>query len=249
LDEEAVKPCIQDRLMDLSEHFYWVILSSALLIILLLIKFILIPYQIITYDFGINLYTEIIGIVFTIIFITWLYDFREKRRWSVVEAKVTSQFTPSIDNLFMVLLNLCDDSMEIDDNLLTSLNNVPKIELRKDINKYFSKDSLNIDGYIESLEEIAELLSKIQINYAKFWEPELTSILMNLEENSRDIAFGLRTWKRITFFTEQDEIDFFEKHFTDLIHDTIKNIYNINHRGIQIKEYSTIFRFDVHPGS
>ena len=84
----------------LSEKTYWVILVIGLIIFVSSIEFALIPYEILDYNLGINLISESIGILFTIVFLTWLLNLRERIKWEKVEQIVFSEIGGALEHIF-----------------------------------------------------------------------------------------------------------------------------------------------------
>lgn len=74
----------------LSEKAYWVILIVVFIGLALSIWFWLIPCGIVEYNLGVNLFTSSIFMLMTIVFLSWLFVFREKMYWKTVEKKVHS---------------------------------------------------------------------------------------------------------------------------------------------------------------
>lgn len=68
----------------LSEKAYWIILIVAFTEFSL-VWFWLVPYRIVEYNLGANLFTGPIFMVLTIVFLSWLFTSGEKNQWSLVE--------------------------------------------------------------------------------------------------------------------------------------------------------------------
>ena len=232
----------------LSERYYWILLIVGLIVFVSLVGFLFIPYQIIDYNLGINLISESFGIVFTIIFLTWLLKLREQRRWSSIKKRIIDKLKDQIDILFMLLQNLCEITQDKEDSALAELSSAEEIPLRSDIAKYLSKNGYDIQGYIESLEEISETLHNIQIEYSKFLESELLDSLMVVEDGSRNLAHNLRTLKMITWGPYKDsEKKFFEEIFAPIVQECIKGIQKTHEMGIEIRGRGG-YRLRIRPG-
>lgn len=61
-----------------SEGAYWITVITILVVIELLLHFWFIPKAIISTNLGLNLMSEIVGILFTVIFLSLLFKLRER---------------------------------------------------------------------------------------------------------------------------------------------------------------------------
>lgn len=234
----------------LSERTYWIILIIAFSVIASLIWFWLIPYQIIEYNLGINLFTSSIFMVLTIIFLGWLLTLRERREWKFAKDRTLNQIKHLLKDAFFLLQNLCEipDSPDSKRSLLSELANQKRIPLRKDITSYLSKEDYNIDGYIEAFDEIADELKDIERYYSTFLEPKLLCNLLIIKDCSLDIVYHLRVLKRIEWGSHKDaEKRYFEEIFAPIIQEAIKALYNMEMLGIKVSQLHSIVRVHVRP--
>ena len=73
--------------MNISEKGYWLTLIAIFSIFAVLIWAVFIPKQFIEYNLGVNLFTSSIFTVLTIVFLSWLFDLREKAEWHQLEMR------------------------------------------------------------------------------------------------------------------------------------------------------------------
>lgn len=77
--------------MSISERVYWLILITIFTVLAAVIWLILIPYQLIEYNLAINLLTSSVFTVITIVFLSVLFDLRQKAEWKRVKDLVYSK--------------------------------------------------------------------------------------------------------------------------------------------------------------
>jgi len=89
-----------------SEKGYWILIVASLTLFVAFVFYVLMPFQIISYDLGINLISETFGIVFTIVFLTWYIKSREIKQWKIVENKVKERISFHLDEVFFAVFML-----------------------------------------------------------------------------------------------------------------------------------------------
>lgn len=206
-----------------------------------------IPYGIIEYNLAVNLLTSSIFMVLTIVFLSWFLNLREKREWEPVSNRILKRLTHIIDQLFLLLQNLCEVSPKNENakrSLLSELRQLETIPLRRDIETYLSRDSDNLEGYIKSLREIADELKDVEINYSRLIEPKLMNAIMIVEDSTRDIAHNLRIFKMIKWAHRENQKKFFED-IAFFIQEAIRAIYEMQEMEVQITLMHEIVRFDM----
>lgn len=87
----------------LSEKIYWIILIVAFAGFALSIWLVLIPYEVVEYNLGVNLFTSSIFMVLTVIFLSLLANLRERREWKNVETWVKRKMGEQLYYLFNIL--------------------------------------------------------------------------------------------------------------------------------------------------
>jgi len=229
----------------IAEKTYWIILSVGFICFSLIIWAVIIP---ITPDFGINLLTESVFMVLSIIFLSLLYDIREERRWKPIRDKITKRVVADIlENLFLLAQNLCALPKDKEYLTLTELANMEKVVLRDDIVDFFS-EKRNLYGYMKNLDEIVKSLHSIQVEYSRLFEPEIIERLVTLELCTRDFHQTLKflTKVKIEFSDKNDGKEFFEGSLAPLIDKIVKEIYELYNTGIKFR-WTRGFRFIVIP--
>src|SRR3990170_7165336 len=83
----------------MSERSYWILLIALFTGFSLSVMFLLIPYHIIEYDLGIDLFTSSVFMVLTIIFLTWIINIQEKKRSKFFQDRVQSRIADYINIL------------------------------------------------------------------------------------------------------------------------------------------------------
>ena len=159
----------------LSEKSYWIILIIGLIIFVSLIEFMLIPYEILDYNLGINLISEGIGILFTIIFLTWLFSLRESRQWKPVEDEVIRRIGVRLHDICFDFINLIKLSVQTPPEAtaeeyrrifftqLEEVNRKEQIELND-----LGKKTLSKQEFIRSLRDDYDYLNNLETKYPRF---------------------------------------------------------------------------------
>lgn len=226
-----------------SEKLYWLVLIVGLSCFSAIVWIFIIP---VSHDIGVNLFTESIFMVLAIVFLSLLYDLREKRRWKPIKDKIIKRLTiEQIENLFVLLQNLCEIPEGKCQNALLELSKMEKMVLRSDIVDFFFQQD-NLQGYIEELGGISKGIHDIQIEYSKFLEPEIADCLMNLELYSQDLADRLRILATFKLANKNEEQRFFNENFAPLVGKAIKEVYKLYKMGIKTR-FTQSLRFIVVP--
>lgn len=197
-----------------SEKTYWIILIVSLGIFASVVGFVLVPYQIIDFNLGINLVSESFGIVFTIVFLTWIIRSRELRQWKSVEKKVRERIANNLygifEDIFLYFLEPApqmpdklekkikqaermEDGMERE-KLLSSLfvgyyANEEMITLGEDSgSKYLREPDPNATNtFREDFRRRKYFLEHIISEYSKFLPPILVRSIMEIEDGLDEI--------------------------------------------------------------
>jgi hypothetical protein len=83
----------------MSERSYWILLTVLFAGFSLSVMFLLIPYHIIEYNLGVNLFTSSVFMVLTIIFLTWIINIQEKKRGKFFQERVQSRIADHVNVL------------------------------------------------------------------------------------------------------------------------------------------------------
>lgn len=204
-----------------------------------LIGFVFIPYKILDYNLGINLISESVGILFTIIFVTWLFSLRESRQWKLVKDEVIRRIGIRIHDICFHFINLIKLSVQTPPEatvkeykkiFLTQLeeaNRKEQIELNN-----LGKQTLLKKEFIKSLKDDCDYLNNVETKYSKFLDPSLTRSLMRIEFMLNAFNRNLRMREKPIFKSISAE-NFFDL-MAILIHEIIREIYKIHKMGIEI---------------
>jgi len=87
-----------------SGEIYWVILIVGLVLFIFIDFIWIIPN---VRDIGVNLLTDAIFSIFTIVFLSWLFNYRDNLSWKAVKHLVFKRISRQIHGIFTELANLC----------------------------------------------------------------------------------------------------------------------------------------------
>jgi len=179
----------------LSEKTYLIILILGFTGITLFIWLMLIPYGIVEYNLGVNLFTSSIFMVLTIVFLSWLFNLREKQEWKNVEALVNKRIGKYHYSLFDILARFIypqifrpHPNKEKVLEILKALNGTKKATLATHANQnYFSRplDPLS-EEQLEILFKLRKYIGNLEIKHSRFIKPKILMSLMEIE-NCLDI--------------------------------------------------------------
>ena len=223
----------------LSEKTYWVILIVAFSGFALAIWFWLIPYGVIEYNLGVNLFTSSIFMVITVFFLSWLFDLREKLQWKIVEERVYSRIAlnlRSILTLIIFFIEMKDMKQEkpfrnLGDYItarLEHLNEQDSIVIDEKGRKTLLDKRYKID-----LETRRRDLTEIEMKYSKFFTPKIVSSLLEIENCLLDLELHIKNLRYPPISYEGYEemiLGFISQKF----HKIIKEIYKLHTMGIRI---------------
>ena len=214
-----------------SEENYWLILIVGLIVLICIDLIWIIPK---VRDFGVNLLTDAIFSIFTIVFLSWLFNYRDYLNWKPVKHSVFKRIGKQIFGIFTELANLCrctrggevpeGETLEqffrrIFFKQLKELNE--KVELNEIGKKYLVKEK-----FASLLEKREQYLNNIEMKYSKFLPPKLVGSLMVIQDNLHSLSLNVRTrGKMKSFFGLSDEKYF--KLVSAIIQRIIKEIYKI----------------------
>lgn len=181
-----------------SERTYWIILIAGILFFASLIGLVFIPYEIVDYNLGINLISESVGMLFTIVFLSWLFSLRAKREWRAVRDSVYTHIRNHLSSIFYGILSFAENgfseaqkyllNIKDEDNgkkyihtQLRKLKDAKKIALDSKMLSIFLKDRSFLDNFVE----MARRLGDIEDKYSRFLSPQLVISLINIQDATR----------------------------------------------------------------
>jgi len=206
-----------------------------------LIEFVLIPYGVLDYNLGINLISESIGIVLTVVFLIWLVALREKREWANVEELVEKRIGRYLYILFEIFARLIYNRQfsshprrEEILKILRALNDMKEANLNEDVYNYYFPKPLD-DFSAQQLDRPfrwGRRLSDLEIRYFRFIKPEIHFSLMKIQSylNAIETGFAL-----VKMFDSREEVA--KKEIARSILGTMKQIYRIHKMGIEINPF------------
>ena len=186
----------------------------------------LIPKGLLEHNLGINIVTEIIGIVFTIFIIEKLLHWNEERLWKKVKNQVYYRLGEEIYYIIIDLRNFIDLPPQVTSGAVSQEENLDEFRKRKffesldylccaesiSMNEVFRKIITN-GGYGEIYSKREKYLSDIEAKYFRFLTPDILIPLMNLQRrlHSLDLKILIRQ-KRLQrgWLLLQTEDEFYE---------------------------------------
>ena len=231
----------------LSLRPYWLVLTVIFTGFALLTWFVLIPYGIVEYNLGVNLFTSSIFMVIGIVLLTWMFKLIEEREWNCVKEKVFQRIAlnlRSIISLITYFVNMSD--MRRLENIKKSRTKITENELLtarlEDLNEKVElvidekgKSILLNSAYIIDFEVRRRLLSEIEMKYSKFLTPSLTISLMEIQNSLIELHFKV---ERLRFFGTRTEYSQLREVYLRLISELFKRI---------IKEIYKIHKMEIYP--
>jgi len=222
----------------ISEKSYWFLLILGFIVFALLIWFWLIPYGIVEYSLGVNLFTSSIFMVLTVIFLSYLIALREKREWRTVETWVKKMIGRQLYHVFNTLARFIysepfspapskDEILKI----LEDLNEMQKPSLTDyAFNYYLPKPSDRLSFYeLEALFKLRGYLNELEIKYFRFMEPEICIPLSEIQNELDAIESDFNLLK-----ADEMAEDAIEKPMANSVLKIMKEIYKLHKIGIPI---------------
>jgi hypothetical protein len=236
---------------------YWFFLIAGFLAFALLIWLYLIPYGVVEYNLGVNLFTSSLFTVLTVVFMNWLYSMRERIEWRFVEKEVRSDIQVCLGEIFEEILSIVENGEEIKTSVLRIMDSDTRkkaglsqlIRLRESqeikLEPKMLENVFRDKRYINEFSDISRRLGDIQIRYHRFLWPKLTVSLMRIQHSITllELAFGMdqssrKTELRAIFSEFRNLIPELVSHsFKSLINE----IYSINEMGIELRYFVYTF--------
>jgi len=231
----------------LSEKTYWIILIIAFTGFALTIWFWLIPQEIVEYNLGVNLFTSSIFMVFTVVFLTWLFTLRERIQWTTVKNEVYGSIQDDLSNIFDGILDIVEEGLRFKRSFLSTkdretrkkrgFDELCKLKDAKELrpDPIVLESHLGAQKPFESFLNIGKSLSDIEIKYSKFLSPQLTVSLIKIQRSIKllDYASQLRTQKTLVPELAQQIETLVPELVSISLERLIQQIYNIHKMGIE----------------
>lgn len=174
----------------------------------MVVWFYLLPIGVIDENIAANLFTSALFMVFTIVFLSWLLNLREKRDWNIVKYAVNTRIQTEMIMISDFILSYTKNGYEIkleilalkdkssrDERYLKAVEemyNEPEIEFDKVfIAKLFEESTLT------EIKEYIDRLNSIENRYFRFLTPELAVVLMNIEDCLESIQLSIQSQLKI----------------------------------------------------
>lgn len=231
----------------LSEKTYWIILIIAFTVFAISIWFWLIPQEIIEYNLGVNLFTSSIFMVFTVVFLTWLFALRERIQWTTVKDEVYGSIQDELSMIFDGILDVVEEGLRFKRSFLFTedaetrkklgFDELCKLKDAKEIRLHpvMLEAVLGDQKLFESFLKVGKRLSDIEIKYSKFLSPQLTVSLIKIQRSIRlfDSAVQLRTIKALMPEAHQQIETLVPDIVSISLERLVREIYNIHEMGIE----------------
>ncbi|MEM2191872.1 MAG: hypothetical protein QW540_10655 [Archaeoglobaceae archaeon] len=168
------------KLTEWALKYYKMLLIVGLVIFAIIDWLWLVPYD---KELGVNIFTNAIFTIFTIIFLMSLIEYRENHRWKLVEKKVKARITQVLSWIYEDFTDLCAQTIAIHDKGMTT---IPTKDYR--LTKEMLQQLLdNAPKYVSLFERRLNYLSDIELRYARFLDAELTLSIMRIQDDLYEI--------------------------------------------------------------
>lgn len=233
----------------LSEKFYWIILVLFFTFFALSIWLFLIPYRILEYTLGVNLFTSSIFMVLTIVFLSWLFDLREARQWSHVENRVLKILGIELSSLSKWLISMCHVSFLARSTLTSGkvfFDSLEELNSKATLDVWdMWKSMLSTGQFASFFEDYERRLADIENRYFRFLDHRLVDSLMEIRWNLNALTLDSRAIRQIYEVQKDYAEEYAKKHFegfSEAIHRIIKEVYKIHKLGLDISTGQNLFQ-------
>lgn len=201
----------------------------------------LVPYHILEYNLGVNLFTSSIFMVLTIVFLSWLFSLRETRQWDHVKKRVLKVLGLELSSLARWLMTMCHSSFEkrptwSSDELF--LDNLEELNNKVTLDVWDTWKSMLSTGKFTSIfEGYEKRLADIEDRYFRFLDHRLVDSLMEIRWNLIGFTVDSRALEQIYEVQKEYAEELLKEHFepyAEAIHRIIKEVYKIHKLGFDI---------------
>lgn len=216
----------------ISEKSYWFLLILGFIVFALLIWFWFIPYGIVEYNLGVNLFTSSIFMVFTVVFLSWLLSLRERIQWDLVKNEVLEELGGELRSIFIVLrsylevpkTSFIEELAQMDILELSSLGKEVLIRSTSQKDIWVLNYLLNRTAFFNNLET----------KYSRFIDPPLRLSLMKIQNELEWMKRMLELRETYLEFNIYSSVDEYFHGQSLAILRIIKEIDKIHKMGIDI---------------
>lgn len=194
------------------------------------------------FNIGLDLCINAGFTIFTIIFLNYLFDYREDTVWKRVKNQVYKRISKQFFGLFLDLSVFCkrntvirhstaktekENEEEFNNQFISELEELyKKTKLTDSGRNFLLKVDSEFMAYISLIKSREQSLSNIELKYSKFLSPELSESLMIVQDKLQSLSMNMRKKASKDFmFTLSDEE--YLKKVTNLLQDIFKEIYKV----------------------
>jgi len=231
----------------IEKHSISIFLCLILIISFLLIHFWLVPCGLLSIDLGLNLMSEVFGILLTVFFITKILNWNEERLWKKVKIHVFDRLGEELHYIIIDLIYYLDlpnnlkvfgigpkITEDLKRNFFERLKYVC-MESAVSLNKAF-KEMVQAGGYKDLYARREKYLNNIETKYFRFLSPHILVPIMNIQKGLHSIDLRIRInqnriQKRLSPIPSEEE---FYENISKLIHLICNEICRLREAGIKI---------------
>ena len=206
-----------------------IILSSSILGI----QFILLPRNIISYDFALYLLAELTGLIVTVFIVDYVISWNNTRIWLRVEKSVKQLLGQELHQIILDTHNYLDNN-PIDNGKKTEKIFLEKIQFVVEQDQKLNTrlaTMINNNRYTDLFERRKSYLDMIELKYNKFFDPDILNTLIELERHLHSINIKIRS--RQSRIQNNWSSGISEKDFEESV---LRSIININKKILTLNE-------------
>jgi hypothetical protein len=185
------------KLAESALKYYKPLLVTVLAAFVVIDWFLIIPQN---RELGVNLLTDSVFTIFTIIFLMSLIEYRENHQWKLVERRVKARIEQILYWILDDFTYLCAQEAVIHDRGMT-VTTTKDYKLTKEMLK---KLSSHAPKYVLRFERRRTHLSDIELRYANFLDAELTLSLMQIQDDLYEIIAKIERQAEWGLSTEEE---------------------------------------------
>ena len=217
-----------------SKWMYYISIAFVLIIFDFFVLFAFVPMN---PDLGYNIFSEVWGIIATVLLLMLIVEVREHSEWKNVEIWVKTRMGKQLFNLFNILSRFIYPeifspvpSKEKVLTILEAINEMKEATLTEYAYNHFPKPASDMSVYqLDILFRYRRYLSDLEIKYFRFIKPKIRISLMEIQKYLDSIEADFDLVKR---FESSETV--VEKSMVKSILGILKEIYKISQAGTAI---------------
>lgn len=223
-----------------SEWRYWLYLVLFLSMVEIVLACYLIPNRMIGHDLGINLVSEILGLLFTIVFLSWLFNLRENLEWESIKQRLLSRMGSELYLMSAWLMNMCRAPSEASLNLSRRedfFRCLKELSERRTVDIWDESRELILSGFFSSyFEDHERNLGEIEARAREkeILEVKVVGFLIDIRRNLRSLSLYLRKIERLPKEIQEAHKNEYSDGICVRIHKIIRNVNKMHENGIEI---------------